>query len=74
MNPLKPEMMNPLSPARMTTPERLEGVAEILAAGLIRLRARQSRELSGDRGESSLDFSPERSGHDPVSQRTETIS
>jgi hypothetical protein len=65
--------MNPLDPARMTTPERLDEVAEIIAAGLIRLRSRQSRQLSGDRGESSLDFSPHRSGHGPVSQRTETL-
>ena len=43
--------------------ERLAEIAEILAQGLIRLRARQSTELSADLGESRLDFSPGRSGH-----------
>ena len=47
----------------MTAAERLDEIAEILAAGLIRLRARKSSQISADRGESSLDFSPDQSGH-----------
>ena len=55
--------MNPLHPRRMSAAERLDEIAEILAAGLIRLRARKSSQISADRGESSLDFSPDQSGH-----------
>ena len=54
---------NPLSPDRMSAAERLAEIAEILAAGLMRLRARQSSHLSADHGESSLDFSPNQRGH-----------
>lgn len=49
-------MSNALSPDRMSTPERLDEVADLLAAGLIRLRERKSRAKSGDLGESRLDF------------------
>jgi hypothetical protein len=54
---------NALSPDCMTAAERLDEIADILAAGLIRLSARKSSALSRDRGESSLDFSPDQSGH-----------
>lgn len=66
---------NPLSPDLMTTKERLDEVCRLLALGLIRLRMReagtapdhasasQSTELSAPRGESSLPFPPDRSGH-----------
>ncbi len=54
--------MNGLNPALMTGAERLAEVAEILAAGLVRLRARQSSPLSPDSGESSLHFMPAKSG------------
>jgi hypothetical protein len=47
----------------MTAAERLDEIAEILATGLIRLRARKSSPLSRDGGESSLDFSPDQRGH-----------
>jgi hypothetical protein len=57
---------NALHPNRMTAAERLDEIADILAVGLIRLRARKSSRLSRDRGESSLDFSPEQSGHGVV--------
>ena len=46
---------NALKPDRMTAEERLDEVAEILAAGLMRLMSRQSSPLSADLGESSLD-------------------
>jgi hypothetical protein len=55
--------MNPLHPGHMTAAERLDEVADILAAGLIRLRARQSSPLSPDGGESSLDCFGYQSGH-----------
>jgi len=52
----------------LTTAERLAELAEILAAGLMRLRARKSSEFSADRGESSLDCPAHQSGHaDPDS-------
>ena len=59
-------MCNALDPRRMSAAERLDEIAEILAAGLMRLRARKSSPLSRDRGESSLDYSPDRSGHAPA--------
>jgi hypothetical protein len=55
--------MNPLNPARMSHMERLAEVSRILALGVIRLRARQSTEVSVLAGESSLHFPPGRSGH-----------
>jgi hypothetical protein len=52
--------------------ECLTEIAEILATGLVRLRARQSSTLSADRGESSLDFTGHQSGpDDPGSQEVE---
>ena len=42
--------------------ERLAEIGEILALGLQRLITRQSSELSADRGESSLHFTPDQSG------------
>ena len=55
--------MNPLHTSRMSAAERLDEVAEILAAGLMRLRARQSSPLSARYGESSLDCVAYQSGH-----------
>ena len=55
--------MNALHPNHMTAAERLDEVAEILAAGLMRLRLRQSTPLSPDSGESSLDCPGHQSGH-----------
>jgi hypothetical protein len=54
---------NPLAPSAMTPAERRAELVRILALGLIRLRARQSSELSDRTGESSLHFPPDRSGH-----------
>ena len=56
-------MSNPLHPGPMTAAERLDEIADILAAGLIRLRARKSTPLSRDCGEICLDFSPDQRGH-----------
>jgi hypothetical protein len=55
--------MNALDLDRLTPAERFDEIAEILAAGLIRLRARQSSHLSPDCGESSLDCAAHQSGH-----------
>lgn len=58
---------NALNPARMTPDERLAELADILARGVIRLRARKSSYLSPDRGESSVDFSPDQRSHPTTS-------
>ena len=55
--------MNAFSPNQMSPAERLAEIADILAAGLMRLRARKSSALSRDVGESSLDYSPDQRGH-----------
>ncbi|WP_096701358.1 hypothetical protein [Magnetospirillum sp. 15-1] len=62
-------MHNALSPDRMTAAERLDEVANILATGLIRLKARKSSRLSADARDSSLDFMAGQSGHVPVNRR-----
>ena len=56
-------MSNALHPDLMSAAERLDEIAEILAAGLMRLRARQSTPLFPDGGDSSLDCSAHQSGH-----------
>jgi hypothetical protein len=43
--------------------EYLAEIAEILAAGLMRLRARKSSPKSADLRECSVDFTPDQSGH-----------
>jgi hypothetical protein len=55
-------MTNAVSPDQMAAAERLAEIAEILAAGLMRLWARQSSPLSPDGGESSLDCAATQSG------------
>jgi hypothetical protein len=56
----------------LSAPERLAEIAEILAAGLMRLRARQSSHLSPDCGESSLDCPGNQSGHADPGLEVET--
>ena len=56
-------MSKALRPNLMTAPERLDEVAEILAVGAMRLKARKSRALSAVVGESSLDCAAHQSGH-----------
>jgi hypothetical protein len=58
-------------PDRMVPSERIAEIAEILAAGLMRLRARKSSPLSRDHGESSLDFSVDQRGHAHPREREE---
>jgi hypothetical protein len=55
-------MNNALDPNLMTAEERLREIGEILAAGLLRLRAKRAAE-SGYRRETSLDFSARQSVH-----------
>jgi len=55
--------MNLLHPDLMSPAERLAEIAEILAAGVLRLRARQSSPLLPPTGESSLDCAGDQSGH-----------
>jgi hypothetical protein len=62
-------MSNPLHPTRMTPAERLAELGRILAAGLIRMKARQSSGLSADCGESSVDLLRLKSGHATPTQR-----
>jgi hypothetical protein len=54
-------VQNALDPNRMTAAERLDEIAEILALGILRLRAKCSQ--TGDRRDLSLDFPARRSLH-----------
>ena len=56
-------MSNALHPDRMTAAERLAEVGEILAAGLLRLRARGSSNNFSDLEKVSLDFTDGQSVH-----------
>jgi hypothetical protein len=51
------------APVDSTGNGRLTEIAEILAAGLMRLRARKSSQKAADHGESSLDCAAYQSGH-----------
>ena len=53
---------NPLCPDRMSANARLAEIGRILAAGVIRLNAEQSSDLSAEDGDSFVDFSPRKSG------------
>lgn len=50
-----------LHPNHMTAAERLDEIAEILAAGAMRLMARKSSRLSADSRDSSVDFTANQS-------------
>jgi hypothetical protein len=56
-------MPNGLRPDLMTAAERLDEIAEILAAGIIRIRARLRAPQGSTAERVSVDFSPRRSGH-----------
>ena len=64
-SPLSDPMSGPntLHPDRMVPEARLAELGRILAAGLIRMKARKSSPLSADRGEGSVDLSGPKSGH-----------
>jgi hypothetical protein len=55
--------MNALNPERLTPKERLAEVTRILALGLIRLRARQSTQVSELTRKVPLHILPDQSGH-----------
>jgi hypothetical protein len=52
----------PRAPDLTDSSERLAEIAEILAAGLMRLRARKSTPISADPRESSVGFTAHQSG------------
>jgi hypothetical protein len=54
---------SPLALASMSAAERIAEIAEILAVGLMRVRARNASRKSADCGESSLDRTAYQSGH-----------
>jgi len=62
-------MSNRFGADLMELDRKLAELAEILAAGLMRLRERKSSALFGNGGESCLDFSPHQRGHAPTGER-----
>jgi hypothetical protein len=58
-------MSRGLDPELMAASERLDEVAEILAAGIIRVWARLRASQDTTAEQVSVDFSPDRSGHAP---------
>jgi hypothetical protein len=62
-DPIFPHRPNPLPSDHMNPAERRAEMCAILALGVVRLRARQSSQLSELAGESSLHYAPDRSGH-----------
>jgi hypothetical protein len=56
-------MTNGIKPAHLSADERLDEIADLLAAGLMRLKSRQSTPLSPDGGDSSLDCAAHQSSH-----------
>jgi hypothetical protein len=55
--------MNSIRPDQLNSAERLAEIADLLAAGLVRLHARKSSRFSAHNGESSLDCLGTQSGH-----------
>ena len=53
----------------MTADERIAELGELLALGLMRLKARKSSRLSADPGDSSVDFLPDQSAHADAPKR-----
>ena len=63
-------MSNPLHPDLMTPAERLDEIAEILAAGILRVRSLLRAPQGSTAEQVRVDFSPYRSGHvTPSGQR-----
>jgi hypothetical protein len=62
---------NALRPGLMTAAERLDEIAEILAAAIMRLRLRQKENDASQLEKFRLDLSPRRSGHARPSDRRE---
>ena len=64
-------MANALDPNLMTAAERLDEIAAILAAGILRLKARESARAASDRGELSLAIPARQSRHGRKQKRRE---
>jgi hypothetical protein len=64
-------LFNALNPNAMTAAERIREIGEILAAGILRLKARESAGNVVDRRETSLDFPATRSVHGRKKQTRE---
>jgi hypothetical protein len=64
----------PIDTARSAARERIAEIGEILTIGLIRLGARQSRQISAESRESSLDCLGTQSGDDAHVVRMEPRS
>ena len=58
-----PDVSKPLDPDLMTPAERLDEIAEILAAGILRVRGRLRAPGGSTAEQARVDFSPRRSGH-----------
>lgn len=56
-------MRNSLPASHLSDAERLAELGRILATGVIRMKAGKSSPLSADGRESSVDFTPPKSGH-----------
>jgi hypothetical protein len=67
-------MLNAPPPDSLASDDRIAEIANILAAGLVRLRARKSSTISADFGEFSLHFPPDQSGADSPAIHTEKVS
>jgi hypothetical protein len=66
----QPTAMTGAPELSQSSAERLSEIAEILAAGFMRLVARKSSPIFADTGDSLLDFSATESGHPtPVDRR-----
>jgi hypothetical protein len=57
------DMPNPLNPDLMTPAERLDEIAEVLATGILRVRARLRAPRGSTTEQVRVDFLPNRSGH-----------
>jgi hypothetical protein len=55
--------MKLIDPEHISAEERIAEIGRILSLGLMRLQARKSSQQSADRGDSSVDFMPNQSGH-----------
>jgi len=60
---------NPVPADRLSTQDRRRELCFILAAGLVRLRARQSSKLSAGLENGLLDYAGDQSGHATATQR-----
>jgi hypothetical protein len=62
---------NAFDPTWMSGDERIGEICAILGRGLVRLKARQSRPISDDHGESCLDFPLRQRRSGPVANPTD---